>query len=143
MTTKSTRNLERWKCIANYARDRMHQLESAENEAKLSSLVGKYFKFRNNYSFLRQDECWWTYFAVTSVENGEIKGWAFSKNYKGIITIEDFSHQDDSLLQFEIIHLEFLAMYGAILYELNDKMTRELPPTGPIYRTDQHLPDGV
>lgn len=85
---------------------------------KLKKFVGKYFKFRNNYSCPQlPEDYWWEYLYVKKIENGELIVSEISKDSKGIISIE-MNKWSMFLNWIECSKEEFNEFFNTILAEI-------------------------
>lgn len=64
--------------------ERIDEIQTAKAERVSAALVGRYFKYRNNYSCPESDEdYWWLYMKVTGFDGSRLSGYSFQRDSDG------------------------------------------------------------
>jgi hypothetical protein len=76
--------------VLTQARNELSEIESAERAAENAKLVGRFFKYRNNYSCPeKESDYWYLYTAVERTDaDGGIRQFSFQTDKNGDIRIE-------------------------------------------------------
>jgi len=103
------------------ARLKLVAIETKEKIDKNKNLIGKCFKYKNFYSYPNDDEYWWLYAKILSLdEYGSMSGIAFQTDINSKIEIEKRTFFSDFSGYTEIPNKEFYNAWDKLVISIDD-----------------------
>lgn len=101
--------------------ERISEIREAEAEKVSAQLVGRCFKYRNNYSCPETDaDYWWLYFKVTGFEGARLTGVSFQRDVYGEMRVDPNAGAYNHMSEYvEVDSTEYVRARADFLTTLN------------------------